>query len=487
MRIHRATGVLVVGDDGIGRVKVWDGTDVALVDASGNLNTTVSGVIPGTGATQLGKAIGDSAGATDTGVAFLAKHEKEAAHVEVSDGEYIHLHVSELGGLWTKPEQKHHFDEMDATTGWAAFDGDTTNLLTTSKHLTGTNALTFDKANTGADNTEAGIEKTITAVNLGDINLHDVIQTAFYLPSLSGVAYVFARVGTNSSNYNEWRAPVADLTAAIFEVVGLTVGDADHDAITGTGWNPEVITYIAVGVGFDAETNTLAGIIFDQVGFFTNHHTVAEIGAEITSSVSSANVNLQKVGGSPTSKGAGAVGNGTQRIVLGDVTASNAALQTTGDEANDAGDAGNPLKIGGRAQAMFAVAEQVNADNDRVDALYDRNGYLRTRGELNPQSAVISDALSGDNEIIGTPGANLRLAIYGYSMIADGTVLAAWESAAGGTALTGRMSFQDREGISVSPGSMPLFICSANQALNLELSAAVAMQGHVTYAIWNDA
>ncbi len=168
---------------------------------------------------------------------------------------------------------------------------------------------------------------------------------------------------------------------------------------------------------------------------------------------------------------------------------SNNDVTVDGSVAHDSPDSGGggPVKTGGRAQAMFAVAEQASADNDRVDGLYDRNGYLRTRGELFPQSAVISDALSGDNEIIGTPGANKRIAVYGYTMISDGTVLARWETAAGGTALTGRMSFQAREGVSVSPGSMPLFVCSANQALNLELSAAVAMQGHVTYAIWDDA
>ena len=182
-------------------------------------------------------------------------------------------------------------------------------------------------------------------------------------------------------------------------------------------------------------------------------------------------------------------GSGNLNVVGVVDLGSNNDVTVDGSVVHDSPDSGGggPVKTGGRAQAMFAVAEQASADNDRVDGLYDRNGYQRVRGELFPQSAVISDALSGDNTIVAAAGANTRIAVWGYTMIADGTVLAAWESAAGGTALSGRMSFQAREGVSVSPGSQPLFICAANALLNLELSAAVAMQGHVTYSILDDA
>ena len=476
-QIVRALIGLLAGDLVIGRVKVTDGVDTALVDGSGNLNVVE----------EAAKTIDVATGATDTGVPALFKHQEDLLHITTDDGDYELGSVDSLGQVHVNPEGHHIFDEMDVTTDWAVFNNNADNLTTTKKHALGTDALTFDKVVGAAATVFAIIDKTVTTVDLGSVSPHDIIQLVCYVPNIDDLSYVLVRLGTDASNYNEWRIPDTALTADEFLILAFNIGDVDHGGITGNGWNPASISYIAVGAAFDAAGDTLAGLIFDELSYHTNQHTSAELNAEVTSEVSSANVNLQKVGGSPTSKGAGAVGNGSQRIVIGDVTASNDALQATGDEANDAPDAGNPIKTGGRAQAMFAVAEQASADNDRVDALYDRNGYQRVRGELFPQSAVISDALSGDNEIIGTPGANLRLAIYGYTMIADGTVLAAWESAAGGTALSGRMSFQAREGVSVSPGPVPLFVCAANQALNLELSAAVAMQGHVTYAIWPDA
>jgi len=470
-------GSLPAGSAELGSVRITDGADVALVDGSGNLNVV----------TEAAKAIDGAVGLTDTAIPALFKHQEDLVHLVTDDGDYDVPALDSLGQVHVNPEGHHVFDTLNATTDWAVFNDDAANLTTTKKHAMGTDALTFDKVDGSADTVFAIIDKTVTTVDIGSVSPHDIIQTVLYIPNIDLVSYVLVRLGTNVTNYNEWRIPDTALTADEFEVLAFNVGDVDHGGITGNGWDPSAISYIAVGVAFDAAGDLRAGIIFDELSYHLNQHTSAELNAEVTSEVSSANVNLQKVGGSPTSKGAGAVGNGSQRVVLGDVTASNDALQATGDEANDAPDAGNPTKIGGRAQASFVIAEQVSADNDRVDATFDRAGYQRVRGELNPQSAIISDALSGDNEIIGTPGANLRIAVYGYTMIADGTVLARWESAAGGTALTGRMSFQAREGVSVSPGSMPLFVCSANQALNLELSAAVAMQGHVTYAIWDDA
>ena len=216
---------------------------------------------------------------------------------------------------------------MDATTGWSALGNDTLNLATTKKHVLGTDALTFDKVNGAANTVFAGIQKTISSIDLGSIAPHDIIQTVIYIPDLSLVDYVFVRVGTDSSNYNEWRVPDASLIAATFETLALNIGDASHSGITGDGWVQSAITYIAVGVAFDAETNALAGIIFDELSFHTNQHTSASLNAEVTSEVSSANINVQKIGGSPTTKGAGNVGNGTQRIVLATDDINTAAIK----------------------------------------------------------------------------------------------------------------------------------------------------------------
>lgn len=276
----------------------------------------VTSIIPGIGATNLGKAIDSAVGATDTGIALLAKHNSDTVHLTTAEGDYDILRLANFGGLQVAPEQHHIIDSMNATTGWSALGNDTLNLATTKKHILGTDALTFDKVDGAANTIFAGIAKTISSVDLGKPSPHDLIQTACYIPNIDDVSYVFIRLGTDSSHYNEWRIEDTALTAAIFETLLFNVGDASYAGITGNGWDPSAVTYVAIGVAFDAETNELAEIIFDELSFHTNQHTSAELNAEVSSSVSSAKVDLQKINGSVVDKGSGNKSNGSQRIVV---------------------------------------------------------------------------------------------------------------------------------------------------------------------------
>jgi hypothetical protein len=284
--------------------------------------------IEGAVTTDLAQTIDSVVGATDIGVAMLGKHMEDQVHSTVADGDYEILSLDSLGSLHVNAEAHHVFDDFNATTGWTVLGDDTINLATTKKHVSGTDALTFDKADGTANTIFAGIQKTLTTVDLGAVSPHDLLQGTFYIPDLTDVAYAFLRLGTDSSNYNEWQLPDEALTAAIFEVGALSVGDADHDGITGDGWNPSAISYIAIGVAFNAETDTLAGIIFDEVSYHTNQHSSAMINAEVTSSVSSAKVDLQKINGSTVDKGQGNASNGSQRVVIATDDINLAAIPT---------------------------------------------------------------------------------------------------------------------------------------------------------------
>ena len=68
---------LPAGTNAIGKLAANSGVDIGDVDATS--------VIPGTGATNLGKAIDNAAGATDTGVAMLAKHVSDAKHLATAE------------------------------------------------------------------------------------------------------------------------------------------------------------------------------------------------------------------------------------------------------------------------------------------------------------------------------------------------------------------------------------------------------------------
>lgn len=93
-------------------VQVSDGTNSVTVDGSGNLqvilaandgvdigNVDVTSVVPGTGATNLGKAVGSAAGATDTGVATLAIRDDALSALSDAEGDYVPLRVNSEGAL----------------------------------------------------------------------------------------------------------------------------------------------------------------------------------------------------------------------------------------------------------------------------------------------------------------------------------------------------------------------------------------------------
>ena len=82
----------------------WDGANVQAIktDAAGDLQIDVGSITPGTGATDLGKAIQSAQGATDTGVAALVVRNDTLADLAGSDHDYAPLQVNSSGALSIK-------------------------------------------------------------------------------------------------------------------------------------------------------------------------------------------------------------------------------------------------------------------------------------------------------------------------------------------------------------------------------------------------
>jgi len=85
-------------------VNIQDGGNVISIDDAGGSLTVdgtvaVSAVTPGTGATDLGKAVDDAGGATDTGVALLALRDDVLTTLTPVDGDYVRLRVNSTGAL----------------------------------------------------------------------------------------------------------------------------------------------------------------------------------------------------------------------------------------------------------------------------------------------------------------------------------------------------------------------------------------------------
>lgn len=405
-----------------------DSEDLGILsmNAKRHLFTAVQSVIPGTAATNLGKAIDSVVGSTDTGVAMLAKHNSDTTHLTTAEGDYDVCTLSNFGALNTEPEQHHIIDEMDVTTDWSVLGDDTTNLVLSTNHVLGTKALSFDKAN-GTDNTIfAGIQKTLSSLDLGVPSPHDLLQTVIYLSDISNVEYVFIRLGTDSTNYNEWRIGVDNLSAGEYEILAFALGDPSFAGNTGNGIDWGAITYVTVGVAFDLQSRTLSGIIFDEISFHTNQHVSAQINTEISSSINSANINLNKVANKVTNTGAGNASTGTQRVSISTDDINLAAIKTAveattivkGSVAHSGADVDAPIKIGAKAVELDTTTSV--SDDDVTDLKTTRSGLLLgINGSPNTKSATLSKSTTALADIISATAGN-RIVLTKISIYADG-------------------------------------------------------------------
>ena len=99
-------------------------------------------------------------------------------------------------------------------------------------------------------------------------------------------------------------------------------------------------------------------------------------------------------------------------------------------------------------------------------------------------SAPLDHATSGNNEIIAAV-AGKKIRVLSALAIAAGTVLARFESGAGGDPLTGQMPLVANSGFSINYNSAGWFETNVGEALNLELSAAISVDGVLNYDLIN--
>lgn len=95
-----------------------------------------------------------------------------------------------------------------------------------------------------------------------------------------------------------------------------------------------------------------------------------------------------------------------------------------------------------------------------------------------PKYAVINAASSGDNVLVsGVPGRKIR--VLSYTLVASGFVDARFDS--GSAPITGAMPLPTNGGVSCAMSPFGHFETAAGQPLELNLSAAVGVRGHLVY------
>lgn len=108
------------------------------------------------------------------------------------------------------------------------------------------------------------------------------------------------------------------------------------------------------------------------------------------------------------------------------------------------------------------------------------NRLMNGTSALTPKWAVIDHATSGDNTIVAAV-ATKKIRVLSLVLVASGTTTVRFESGAGGTALTGQMALIANTGFQLGFNPLGWFETSAGALLNLELSAAVSVDGVLCY------
>lgn len=153
--------------------------------------------------------------------------------------------------------------DFEAEGTWTVLSNDTTTLATSLEHVLGTKSLSFAKVDGAANTVVAGIQDTITSIDLSRFGPAAGIEVVMKVTSADNVAKAFVRLGTDSSNYNEWRIDDSDINEGTWTFKRILLSASE--SVTGDGWDPSAVTYIAVGTRHDLQDDTLAAILFDSI------------------------------------------------------------------------------------------------------------------------------------------------------------------------------------------------------------------------------
>lgn len=170
----------------------------------------------------------------------------------------------------------------------------------------------------------------------------------------------------------------------------------------------------------------------------------------------------------------GSSGGGTE-YTEGDTDASitgTAMMWEDGSDTLRAVSAAKPLPVT-QATAQAATTDTITAKL-ATDAI--QNGTTA----LTPKFAVIDAATSGDNTLLAAV-ASKKIRVLSLYLVSAGTVNVRFESGAGGTALSGQMNLVVNTGFVLPFNPIGWFETASNTLLNLELSAAVSVDGGFTY------
>lgn len=120
---------------------------------------------------------------------------------------------------------------------------------------------------------------------------------------------------------------------------------------------------------------------------------------------------------------------------------------------------------------------------DRISAALDSSVIMDGTTAMTPTFDSIDVASSGNNTLLAAQGAGNKIRVLSLFLVSAGTVNVRFESGANGTALTGQMNLVANTGFVLPFNPAGWFETADNTLLNLELSAAISVDGAYTYVV----
>lgn len=137
----------------------------------------------------------------------------------------------------------------------------------------------------------------------------------------------------------------------------------------------------------------------------------------------------------------------------------------------------------GRLHVNVGAALAASRTTDSVAAGLQVDRLMNNLTAVTPVNVAIDVAGSGDNTIVAAQGSGNIILVHQVMLVASAAVTVRFESAAGGTALTGQMQLAANQGFVLPFSPTGWFKTAANALLNLELSGAISVDGVLQYTV----
>ena len=262
---------LPAGTNAIGKLVANSGVDIGDVD--------VTSIVPGTGATNLGKAIQSAQGTTDTGVPALVVRNDTLADLSGADGDYAPLQVNASGALYVEvktsglpsgaaTEAKQ--DTIETTLTAIETDADTI-----AGAVSGTEMQVDVVASLPAGSNAIGKLAANSGVDIGDV---DVTSLPALPAGTNSIGTVILGAGT---------AAVGKLSANS----GVDIGDVDVTSLPSipAGTNSIGTVILGAGTASIGKLSAIAPVDFLDSGLVnTGTANIAATGTTVVSSLAAA-------------------------------------------------------------------------------------------------------------------------------------------------------------------------------------------------------